>query len=145
MLLAYETVTVINREDDKNWTYHLVHNCSWHESTSDTLKRMSSKGAVESYSATISVRVPKAELGDYVNYKQWRNLPAEERVEKWTLKPSDYIVRGVWTPPEGPINFPDVLDGEEYLVIGDFSENLRQQMNPHIRIKSSANDYWGRV
>lgn len=85
------------------WQKFTVDNAVWYE---DSARNSGGNGV---YIGTyITVLIPFNDA--YMDYREWRHLPAEERAEKFTMSSGDYVVLGDVTEEIDASNIVSVMN-----------------------------------
>lgn len=105
MLVATETVSVVNRYTEKGqtaYTVRVIRGCSWYWKDAVVA---GATGIQRSRSLRCRIPVDAQGVEGYVTPQEWKALTAPERALKWTLQPGDMICRGeVQSVPQGQFN-----------------------------------------
>lgn len=124
MLLASETVSVVNRYTEKGqsaYSVRVLHGCSWYWKDSVVA---GATGIQRSHVLKCRIPVTAQGVEGYVDTQTWKALSAKERQGKWTLQPGDTICRGEVTDV-APGQFNSLPSRMEAATIRSVHDNRR--------------------
>ncbi|SCX29593.1 hypothetical protein SAMN02910436_02486 [Ruminococcaceae bacterium P7] len=131
MFTNHTTVTLFCSKKlgrEKVWTRHVLHNVNFH-GTDQLLNGDKEVKRREEY----VIRVPAAELEQYVDAYSWKALAAEEIHDFFTFAKGDYIVKGI--VEDDVSSSTEILKFHEAYEITEITENLRaSSYSQHIKL-----------
>lgn len=131
MFTNHTTVTLFCSKKlgrDRIWVRHVLHDVNFHGTDQLIVSDKETKRCEE-----YVVRVPAAELGNYVDAYTWKALAAEDIHDFFTFAKGDYIVKGI--VDDEVSSSTEILKYHEAYEITEITENLKaSSYSRHVKL-----------